>query len=314
MDIQGLPVNPVEHKMSEEELVAEFGENGWNELEDEVHRCYSFTPMKVEIEEHHVGVYNSKRDNIFKKVDYPAYLLRNSLVSPSFLVGVRNAKNINAAPLYRQEQEFERMGLDIDRADMVHWTILYAERYLSIFYYYHVLQADETPFQVLHELGRPAQIKSYMWLFRSGEDGELPIILYKYPETRAGDNAANFLHGFKGYLMCDGYSGHNKVPDAKRTACWAHIRRYLTDAIPKGKALDYTQPSVQGICTLTNSSIWKMNVAVFLIISAYPYIIFILIFYRKSHNVVSLSKKDEDNKSSQTTKFNKFVFIVSAQF
>lgn len=47
--------------------------------------------------------------------------------------------------------------------------------------------------------------------------------------------------------MCDGYSGYNKVPDAKRTACWAHIRRYLTDAIPKGKALDYTQPSVQGM-------------------------------------------------------------------
>ncbi len=47
--------------------------------------------------------------------------------------------------------------------------------------------------------------------------------------------------------MCDGYSGYNKVPDAKRTACWAHIRRYLTDAIPKGKQLDYTQPSVQGM-------------------------------------------------------------------
>ena len=47
--------------------------------------------------------------------------------------------------------------------------------------------------------------------------------------------------------MCDGYSGYNKVPDAKRTACWAHIRRYLTDAVPKGKELDYSQPSVQGI-------------------------------------------------------------------
>ena len=26
------------------------------------------------------------------------------------------------------------------------------------------------------------------------------IILYKYSETRAGDNAVDFLHGFKGYL------------------------------------------------------------------------------------------------------------------
>ena len=86
-----------------------------------------------------------------------------------------------------------------------------------------------------------------MWLFRSGEDGGVPIIIYKYSETRAGDNAVEFLQGFKGYLMCDGYSGYNKVPDAKRTACWAHIRRYLVDAVPKGKNLDYSQPAVQGI-------------------------------------------------------------------
>ena len=46
--------------------------------------------------------------------------------------------------------------------------------------------ADETPLQVLHESGRRAQTKSYMWLFRSGEDGGFPIILYKYSETRAG--------------------------------------------------------------------------------------------------------------------------------
>lgn len=107
--------------------------------------------------------------------------------------------------------------------------------------------ADETPLQVLDEPGRCAQTKSYMWLFRSGEDGEPPIILYKYVETRAGDNAVEFLDGFKGYLMCDGYSGYNKVPNAKRTACWAHVRRYLTDAIPKGRQLDYAQPAVQGV-------------------------------------------------------------------
>ena len=107
--------------------------------------------------------------------------------------------------------------------------------------------ADETSLQVLQEPGRRAQTKSYMWLFRSGEDGKAPVIIFKYSETRAGDTAVEFLQGFRGYLMCDGYSGYNKVPDAKRTACWTHIRRYLTDAIPKGKELDYSQPSVQGI-------------------------------------------------------------------
>ena len=97
--------------MTEDELIAEFGEDGWYQLEDEVYNRYRFTPMKVEIEEHHVGVYKSKKDNHIKRADHPAYLLRNSLVSASLLAGIWNAKYINAVPLYRQEQEFQRMGV-----------------------------------------------------------------------------------------------------------------------------------------------------------------------------------------------------------
>ena len=133
-DISGLPVVTIEHMLTEEELVAEFGKDGWYQLADEIYNRYRFIPMKVELEEHHVGVYKSKKDNHFKKADHPAYLLRNSLVSPSLLAGIWNAKYVNAAPLYRQEQEFQRMGLNIDRTDMARWTIQCAERYLSVLY------------------------------------------------------------------------------------------------------------------------------------------------------------------------------------
>lgn len=61
MDIQNLPVVLVEHKMTEEQLIEEFGKDGWYQLEDEIINRYKFTPMKVEIEEHHVGVYKSKK-------------------------------------------------------------------------------------------------------------------------------------------------------------------------------------------------------------------------------------------------------------
>ena len=164
-------------------------------------------------------------------------------------------KFCNALPYFRQEKDWKQYGASITRKTMANWVIQNSEAFFLPMYEYFqrkllerkFAMADETPLQVLHEPGRRAQTQSYMWLFRSGEDGLPPIILYKYSETRAGENAVDFLRGFKGYLMCDGYSGYNKVSDAKRTACWAHIRRYLTDAIPKGKALDYTQPSVQGV-------------------------------------------------------------------
>lgn len=52
-------------------------------------------------------------------------------------------------------------------------------------------------------------------------------IIYRHSPTCAGDNAAEFLEEFHGYLMCDGYSGYNKVPGAKRIACRAHILKEL---------------------------------------------------------------------------------------
>lgn len=158
-------------------------------------------------------------------------------------------------PLYRIEQDLGRLGAKISRATLANWVIKNGEAFFTPMYdLFHrkllsrdFAMADETPVQVLHEPERRAQTRSYMWLFRSGEDDGVPIILYKYSETRAGDTAVDFLDGFQGYLMCDGYSGYNKVKTAKRLACWTHIRRYLIDAIPKGKQLDYTQPAVQGV-------------------------------------------------------------------
>ena len=66
-------------------------------------------------------------------------------------------------------------------------------------------------------------------------------------ETRAKFHAASFLQGFSGYLETDGYQGYNNLPDIKRCSCWAHVRRYFTDAIPKGKEYDYSLPAVQGV-------------------------------------------------------------------
>ena len=72
--------------------------------------------------------------------------------------------------------------------------------------------ADETRVQVLNEEGRRAQTQSFMWLFRSGEDGLPAIILYGYSPTRSGSHARKFLEGYSRYLETDGYQGYNNFP------------------------------------------------------------------------------------------------------
>ena len=229
--------------------------------EEFVRRELRITPARAKVIEYYRVNYACKQcmddavsPTIVKGKDGKAHMMYG-MASASTVAWIICQKYCNGMPLYRIEQDLGNLGVKIGRATLSNWVIKNGTAFFTPMYeFFHrkllergFAMADETPVQILHEPGRRAQTKSYMWLFRSGEDGEYPIILYKYSETRAGDTAVDFLDGFHGYLMCDGYSGYNKVKTAKRLACWAHVRRYLIDAIPKGKQLDYSQPSVQGV-------------------------------------------------------------------
>ena len=252
-DLDGIPVVVVEHSMTDEELEDKFGKDGWKQLPDEVYRRYSFTPAKIEVEEHHVKVYAGKKTEDVIKAPHPQTLLRGSLVSPSLEAAVINAKYVNAVPLYRQEQEFERYGLHISRQNMANWTIQCADRYLAVLYDYlheklygyHVLQADETPVLVNKD-GRPAGSKSYMWVYRTGRMyTERQVVLYEYQKTRNASHPREFLKDFNGVCVTDGYQVYHTIEgereDLKIAGCWSHARRRFDEAVkalPKAKQKD----------------------------------------------------------------------------
>ena len=212
-DMSGLPIERVDHYMTEEELTAEFGKNGWKQLPDAISRRYRFVPAKVEVEEHHIGVYSDKKDGHMVKAKHPRGLLHGSTVSPTLAAAIINGKYVNAIPLYRLEQEFRRYGLAITRQNMANWMIRLGEEYLSVLYDYlhrklydyHVIQADETPVLVNHD-GRPAGSKSYMWVYRSGYMyPEKQIVLYEYQRTRNASHPREFLKDYSGICVTDGY-------------------------------------------------------------------------------------------------------------
>ncbi|WP_230399270.1 IS66 family transposase [Novisyntrophococcus fermenticellae] len=221
-----------------------------------------YTPPKLERIEYIATTYacpvckDTEEPQFIKDNGTPA-LIPGSYVSESLLSHVIYQKYGLYLPLYRQEQDFLQLNAPISRTSMAHWIISASLEYMSPMYdYFHrellkrrFLMMDETPIQVLKEDGRRPQSKSYFWLIRTGEDGGNPIILYNYTPTRAGENARQFLKGIEPgfYLMADGYQGYNKVKETKRCCCYAHIRRYLLEAIPKGQQKDYSNPAVQGV-------------------------------------------------------------------
>ena len=242
-DLSGLPFRRIDHNLSEEELEAEFGVKGWKQLPDAISRKYHFVPAKVEVEEHHIGVYASKTDEHMVKADHPKALLHGSLVSPSLGAAIINGKYVNAVPLYRLEQEFQRYGLQITRQNMANWCIRLAEEYLAILYdhlhkelyFYHVIQADETPVLVNHD-GRKAGSKSWMWVYRSGHlYQKRQIVLYEYQQTRNASHPREFLKGYDGICVTDGYQVYHtlekELEELTIAGCWVHCRRRFDEAL-----------------------------------------------------------------------------------
>ena len=242
-DIAGLTVKRIDHYLKEEELTAEFGENGWKQLPDAIARRYRFIPEKVEVDEHHVGVYASKTDGHMVKAKHPKSLLHGSPVSASLAAAIMNGKYVNAVPLYRLEQEFIRYGLAITRQNMANWMIRLGEEYLSVLYDhlhsllygYHVIQADETPVLVNRD-GRSAGSKSYMWVYRSGHMyPEKQIILYEYQRTRNASHPREFLKDYSGICVTDGYQVYHTLEKEREdliiAGCWVHARRRFDEAL-----------------------------------------------------------------------------------
>lgn len=259
--LAGLPVRQIIAEILIEERICDLCGTELKEIGREVvRRELEFIPAKLCVIEHvsiHYGCPKCKdtEEPFFLKAPTPAPLMKHSLASPSTVAWLWYQKYANSLPFYRQEKDWKQNGLELQRSTMANWTIHCAGKYLKpVWEYLHkqlikrtFLMADETRVQVLKEDGRSAQSDSFMWLYRTGEDGLAPIILYEYQPSRTGDNASNFLKGFQGYLSCDGYAGYNKVMGIIRCSCWAHVRRYFKDAIPAGHEQDFSLPAVQGV-------------------------------------------------------------------
>ena len=172
----------------------------------------------------------------------PAPLLPHSYASASVVTDIIVKKFADALPLYRQEQMWKRLGVDLKRNTMARWVVLTAGTYLKPFsdaflrelLRQAVIHADETTLQVNKEPGRAATAESRIWAYASSKRAERQIRYFRYEESRKGACAEKVLGGYSGVVISDGYSGYNILSKATRAGCWAHARRKWVEAMPEG--------------------------------------------------------------------------------
>ena len=256
-----LPVEKVEHDLPIEEQICPECNGGLHVMGRETRRELVLVPAQAKIREHIKKVYacrDCEKDELgvpIIKAPISNPVIKSSFASPEAIAHIMYQKFVMGAPLYRQEQDWNRQGIMLSRQTMSNWLLRATEDYLEPVYdafkelllLNDILHADETTLQVLREPGKTPQSKSYMWLYRSsgynsrGYKTTAPIVLYDYQPDRRAKRPAEFLKGYKGYLHTDGYEAYHTLPkDIIVVGCWAHARRKFDEALkrlaPKGQA------------------------------------------------------------------------------
>ena len=169
----------------------------------------------------------------------PMAPIDKGLPGPGLLAQVAVSKYGDHLPLHRQEEIFQRQGVELPRQTMCDWMRQCAELVSPLFELMKqevlkskVMQTDDTPVPVLDpEL--PRTRTGRIWTYVG--DDQHPYTVYDYTPTRSRDGPEEFLKEFRGYLQADAYSGYDhfyKEPERGivEVACWAHSRRRFFEA------------------------------------------------------------------------------------
>lgn len=242
-NLSNLEIVTIDHKLSQEESTCNECNSSLVEIGKKEKDILKYIPAKLYIERHYTYSYacksceeNTGEANIISTKS-PATLLHKSMASNDILAHSICLKYMYALPLYRQENYFKMLGVNLSRQTLSNWMLSAANEFSIVYDLMKsellkskYIQADETTLKVIDDRGKDSKSKKYMWMYKTGGNNN-SIVLYDYQPTRSSSCPKTFLGDYSGYLQTDGYNGYNKVENAKRIYCLAHIRRKYYDIV-----------------------------------------------------------------------------------
>jgi transposase len=161
----------------------------------------------------------------------PPTLFPKSILTPSLAAQITTAKFVDGIPLYRQEPQFERMGIPLGRGTMALWMIRIGGTFIvplinllnELLLAESLIHCDETRLQVLKSDKAPTA-DHWMWVRAAGPPGRR-IVLFDYDPSRGGAVPLRLLEGYHGILVTDGYGAYDGVAEAlglTHAGCMAH--------------------------------------------------------------------------------------------
>lgn len=239
----GLPIREIEHHFSGEDLNEEAKLRGVDNPHPSMWKNTGFYDESFQIQ----IIERSYVKEVHKKYKYkldpkvipdsekeviitangPSGLLPGMNYTTDFVVSVVADKYISHMPLERQTREMESLGLKgINNSTLSRMAGLaaaslepvQAEILKELKSSDLALHLDETPWKIQDNKEKDG----YMWVASNRYGSH-----YCFKPTRSGLVVQEFLSGYSGPVVTDGYVGYNVLAEANvpQAFCWAHARR-----------------------------------------------------------------------------------------
>lgn len=170
-------------------------------------------------------------------------VIDKGIASAALISQVAVDKYADHLPLYRQEERFKRIGIELDRSTLAGWMgrvgaliVPLVEAIRRHVMAAHKIHADDTTAPTLKPGNKKTMTGRYWNYVRDdrpyGGDAA-PAVWFQYSTTRNGTEPEAHLKGYLGVIQADAYAGYNLalVAGATRAGCWAHVRRKFFDLV-----------------------------------------------------------------------------------
>lgn len=168
----------------------------------------------------------------------PPSVVEQGMPGSGLLAHLLLSKYDDHLPLYRQQQQFARLGVNFARQTLCDWIEKGAlalqpivrrmkEELLTGDY----LQVDETPVRVMDPEVRGKCATGYLWV--AGVPGG--DVIFEFHPGRGKEFARELIGNFSGCLQRDGYSAYGALVKEDQeglipVGCWGHARRKFVEA------------------------------------------------------------------------------------
>lgn len=197
-----------------------------------------YKPAKFEVVKIVRKKYKDK-DKIYQELSDDPF--PHSPLTPSLAANLIEMKFNLGIPFHRYSNYLISHGLNISDVNIYNYAKrtldllepLYSELLNNLLHNeFNVIHADETPLKVIGS----NKDKCYMFVYTTSF-WEKPIYIYDFNDSRSTKNLKELLSDYKGYLVCDGYTGYDCLTKQGITIqrCMVHARRYFNDVL---KVLD----------------------------------------------------------------------------